>query len=64
MRRIALVAALLLTGAAAAHADTDHYTNLLKQPRGGEGSLRQRRRCRSRRPARSRDGAMSSAAPR
>jgi hypothetical protein len=34
MRRIALVAALLLTGAAAAHADTDHYTNLLKQPRG------------------------------
>ena len=36
MKRIALVAALLLAGAAAAHADTNYYTNLLKQPRGDD----------------------------
>jgi hypothetical protein len=34
MKRIALVAALLLAGAATAYADTNYYTNLLKQPRG------------------------------
>ena len=33
MKRIALVAVLLLAGAAAARADTNYYTNLLKQPR-------------------------------
>ena len=36
MKRIALVAALLLAGAAAAHADTNYYTNMLKQPRGDD----------------------------
>jgi hypothetical protein len=36
MKRIALVAALLLAGAAAAHADVAHYTNMLKQPRGDD----------------------------
>jgi hypothetical protein len=33
MRRIALVAVLLLGGALAAQADTDHWVNTLKQPR-------------------------------
>ena len=36
MKRIALVAALLLAGAAAAHADEEQYTNMLKQPRGND----------------------------
>jgi len=38
MKRIALVAALLFAGAAAAQADVTHYTNMLKQPRG-DGAL-------------------------
>jgi hypothetical protein len=33
MKRIALVALLLVGGVAAAQADMSHYTNLLKQPR-------------------------------
>src|SRR5262249_50840514 len=36
IKRIALVAALLLTGAAAAHADVEHYTNMFRQPRGDD----------------------------
>jgi hypothetical protein len=36
MKRIVLVAALLLAGGLAAHADVSHYTNLLKQPRGDD----------------------------
>ena len=36
MRRLSLVALLLLGSALAAHADTDHYTNLLKVPRGDD----------------------------
>ena len=34
MKRLVLVAVLLLGGGLAAHADVAHYTNLLKQPRG------------------------------
>lgn len=33
MKPIILVTALLLAGGAAAQADTDHFTNILKQPR-------------------------------
>ena len=36
MKRLALVAVLLLGGAFAAHADIDTYTNLLKTPRGDD----------------------------
>ena len=36
MKRIALVAALLLAGSAVAQADSTHYTNMLKQPRGDD----------------------------
>ena len=36
MKRIALVALLLVGGVAAAQADMTHYTNLLKQPRGDD----------------------------
>jgi len=36
MKRLALVAVLLLGGAIAAHADVSHYTNLLKQPRSDD----------------------------
>ena len=36
MKRISLVALLLLGSALAAQADTDHYTNLLKVPRGDD----------------------------
>ena len=36
MKRLALTAALLLGGALSAHADIDHYTNLLKMPRSDE----------------------------
>ena len=36
MKRLTLIALLLLGGALAAQADTTHYTNLLKQPRGDD----------------------------
>jgi hypothetical protein len=36
MKRLVLVAALLLVGGAAAQADISHYTNMLKRPRGSE----------------------------
>ena len=36
MKRIVLAAALLMAAGVAAHADTDHFTNLLKQPRGDD----------------------------
>ena len=36
MKRIVLAAALLMAAGAAAHAYTDHFTNLLKQPRGDD----------------------------
>jgi hypothetical protein len=36
MKRIALAAALLIAAGAAAQADVDHFTNLLKQPRGDD----------------------------
>jgi hypothetical protein len=36
MKRLVLIASLLLGGGLAAHADTSHYTNLLKQPRGDD----------------------------
>jgi len=34
MKRSILVAALLLAGGAAAQADSDHFTNMLRRPRG------------------------------
>jgi hypothetical protein len=36
MKRLALIAVLLLGGALATQADTTHYTNLLEQPRGDD----------------------------
>ena len=36
MKRLVLIAALLLAGAAAAHADVTHYTNMLRQSRGDD----------------------------
>jgi hypothetical protein len=36
MKRMFLVAALLLAGGLAAQADVTHYTNVLKQPRGDD----------------------------
>jgi len=36
MKRIVLAAALLIAAGAAAYADTDHFTNLLKQHRGDD----------------------------
>ena len=36
MKRLALIAMLLLGGAINAHADNDIYNNILKQPRGDD----------------------------
>jgi hypothetical protein len=36
MKRLALITLVLLGGSLAAQADTSHYTNLLKQPRGDD----------------------------
>ncbi|MBR0714782.1 hypothetical protein [Bradyrhizobium liaoningense] len=36
MQRLSLIAALLIGGTVAAHADTDIWTNMLKQPRGDD----------------------------
>ena len=36
MKKIVLAAALLIVASATAYADVDHFTNLLKQPRGDD----------------------------
>jgi hypothetical protein len=48
MKRIILVAALLLAGGVAAQADVDHFTSLLKQPRSDDALHADAAYCRER----------------
>jgi len=45
MKRFVLATVLVLAGAAAAHADMSHYTNLLKQPRDNDQLATDARYC-------------------